>query len=149
MPGLRDIAPLKEHIRIRGDDLDIVGLNLASIAYLWGRFPQIAAIAGRGELSAVSIINLGADVVAAIIAAGTGAPGDEETELAAKQLTIDEELEIIAAILKVSMGRGGGPFGETLLQIAKALGMTAPTDQSALKGGRSKTSTKSPEPLSP
>lgn len=147
MAGLRDIAPLRETVMIRGQELDIVGLNLATIGYLLERFPQIGAAVGKGEISAASISSLGSDVVAAIIAAGTGAMGDKESEEAAKYLTIDEELEILSAVLKVSMRRGGGPFAETLLQIMRSLGLASAPSVSS--DGKPKTSTPSRKPSNP
>lgn len=147
MAGLRDIAPLREKLKIRGQDLDISGVNLASFGYLLERFPQIGAAFGKGEISPLSISSLGSDVVAAVIAAGTGAMGDAETEQAAKHLTLDEELEVLAAILKVSLRRGGGPFVETVLQIMRYLGLASAPSVSS--DGKPKTSTPSRKPLKP
>jgi hypothetical protein len=68
------------------------------------------------------LLSLGGDVVAAIIAAGTGAPGDEAAEWAADRLSVDEQADLLVAIIELTMPRGLGPFVEKLSRLGLASG---------------------------
>ena len=67
------------------------------------------------------IMAVGGDLVAAIIAAGTGDPGDPVAEEAAGRLGIDEQADLLSAILRVTLPKGVGPFVEKLLALGAAL----------------------------
>jgi hypothetical protein len=57
---------------------------------------------------------MGGDAVAAIIAAGCGYPGDEKAEAVAGRLSIDAQADLLAAILRLTLPAGLGPFVEKL-----------------------------------
>ena len=71
---------------------------------------------------------VGGDLVAAIIAAGTVDPGDPVAEEAAGRLGIDEQADLLAAILRVTLPKGVGPFVEKLLALGAALGDASGAD---------------------
>ncbi|TBA16102.1 MULTISPECIES: phage pre-tape measure protein [Rhizobium] len=114
MAGLLDIAPVTETVTINGTAVDVPGVSAKGIAHLLARFPEIRmAMTGRG-VDASRWLEIGGDAVAAIIAAGTGHPGEDEYEAAAGRLGIEAQADLIAAILKVTMPGGPGPFVEKL-----------------------------------
>jgi hypothetical protein len=118
MVGLVDIAAATETVSIRGKDVDVVGVSVAGVAMLLARFPDLRRLfGGAGDVGVQELAGMGGDLVAAIIAAGTGRPGDEATEKAAAQLTIDEQLDLIVVILRVTLPKGVGPFMEKLLAL--------------------------------
>lgn len=122
MPGLLDIAPAVETVEIRGTKVEVYGVSVKGIAYLLQRFPELRAMLSGREVSADRLIEIGGDAVAAIIAAGTGYPGNEQAEAVAGSLSLDEQADLLAAIVKLTMPGGVGPFVEKLSALGLGLG---------------------------
>ena len=114
MAGLLDIAAVTETVTINGTKVDVPGVSATGIAHLLARFPEMRmTMTGRGvEVS--RWLEIGGDAVAAVIAAGIGHPGEEDYEAAAGRLPIEAQADLIAAIIKVTMPGGPGPFVEKL-----------------------------------
>lgn len=127
MAGLIDIAPAAEQISVRGVSLDITGVSAKGIAMLLGRFPELRKMMGGVEVKMEKLMDLGGDVVAPIIAAGTGAPGDADAEAAASRLTISEQAEILEVVMRLTFPQGVGPFVERLVGLSGSLGGGAPS----------------------
>ena len=86
------------------------------------------------EVALDDLLKLGGDVIAAIIAAGTGVPGDAQAEAAADNLTLEEQADLLGAIVELTMPRGLGPLVEKLSRLgllagggASAMQARAPT----------------------
>jgi hypothetical protein len=113
MPSLLDIAPPEitaEEVDIRGTRLSVRGLPAEEWARLYARFPELrAVVAGQAE----NVSNLAAFAgQAALVAAGLGKPGDNNTEhLVMERLGHDEQQRIVETILRLSMpGHYFGPL---------------------------------------
>lgn len=127
MVGLLDIAPLTERVSVRGQEIEVVGVSAKGIAHLLARFPELRAlITGRG-VSPETIMEIGGDIVAAIIAAGTGYPADQRAEEIAGSLAVSEQADLLSAILKLTMPSGFGPFVEKLAGLGNLFGGEAAT----------------------
>lgn len=122
MPGLLDIAPAVETVEIRGTKVEVYGVSVKGIAYLLQRFPELRAMLSGREVNADRLIEIGGDAVAAIIAAGTGYLGNEQAEAVAGSLSLDEQADLLAAIVKLTMPGGVGPFVEKLSALGLGLG---------------------------
>lgn len=146
MAGLVDVIPHKETTFIQGIEINVTGVNLGSIGFMWGRFPALAEMVSRREFDIPSIMGMGPEFVGAVIAAGTGYPNDPEAEAIARALSLDEQVDLLARILRISLPRGVGPFVDSLVEGAKALGMRPSQVSSATA---EKTSGKSPESSKP
>jgi hypothetical protein len=84
MAGLLDIVPASASVDVGGVSVAVSGVSVKGIASLLARFPEIqGAMTGEG-ITADKIIALAPDAVAAIIAAGCGAPGNADHEAARK-----------------------------------------------------------------
>lgn len=114
MVGLIDIAPVTTTVVIRGNTLTVVGVSAKGVAHLLARFPQLRALMTGRDVALDEIIRLGGDVVAAIIAAGIGKPGDEDQEQAVDNLTLEEQADLLLAIVKLTIPNGVGPLVEKL-----------------------------------
>ena len=122
MVGLVDIAPVTSTILVRGQDITITGVSARGIALLLARFPELRAVITGREVAMDDLLKLGGDVIAAIIAAGTGSPGDNDAEQAADNLTLEEQADLLAAIVELTMPRGLGPLVERLSRLGLLTG---------------------------
>ena len=122
MVGLVDIAPITSSVTIRGQDITITGVSARGIASLLARFSELRALVTGREVALDELLRLGGDVIAAIIAAGTGTPGDAQTEAAADNLTLEEQADLLAAIVELTMPRGLGPLVERLSRLGLLAG---------------------------
>jgi len=122
MVGLVDIAPVNSTVSIRGQDIIITGVSARGIALLLARFPELRALVTGREVGLDALLRLGGDVIAAIIAAGTGAPGDLDAEKYADNLTLEEQADLLAAIVELTMPRGLSPLVERLSRLGLLAG---------------------------
>lgn len=123
MPTLLDIAPSGETVEVWGTSLDITGLSSKGLVYLWQRFPQLQGLFDASkEVDAGALIEIAPDAISAIIAAGTGAPGCVATEALADKMPLDAQLDVLTAVMKVSMPQGAGPFVAKLMGLVGNLG---------------------------
>lgn len=126
MPGLLDIANLPPTVTVSGGAaVEVTGVSVKGIAVLLNRFPAFREIfTGRvPELSAEMLIDLIPDAIAAIIAAGTGTPGDQRAEEIAARLSATDQIELVRVILSQTMPKGVGPFVESLTALAGVMGV--------------------------
>ncbi len=132
MVGLVDIAPATERVAVRGQEIEVSGVSAAGVAMLLARFPDLRKLFGGRDVGMEEMMAVGGDLVTAIIAAGTGSPGDPAAEEAAGRLGIDEQADLLSAILRVTLPKGVGPFVEKLLALGAVLdaGGTAPATTS-------------------
>jgi hypothetical protein len=125
MPGLLDIAPASETVTVRGTAVDVTGVSAHGFVGLMQRFPELRKYMTGVEVTVPEIMAIAGDAVAAIIAAGTGAPGDAKTEAVAARLSADDQATMLAAILRQTFPKGVGPFAKKLEGLTKGLGVAA------------------------
>lgn len=120
MTSLLDIAPAQASVTVRGQALEVHGVSAAGIAQLLVRFPELEALLSGKDvtLDTKGLVAIAPRAVSVIIAAGTGHAGETEFEDAAeKNLTAGEQLEVLEAVIKLTMPEGVGPFVEKLLAL--------------------------------
>lgn len=117
---LFDIAPPRGKVTIADKDYDIVGVPFRVVMAVAKEAPGVLAFFIGGTLD-LSTLEKSPDAVAAIIAAGFGAPDDERVKNHAADLPLDIQLELFAAILKQSTGGGAVPFAAKLKALQNAL----------------------------
>lgn len=122
MVGLIDIAPATEQVA----GVTVYGVSLGGVARLLGRFPELRKIMSGVETAPADLLAMAPAAIAAIIAEGVGTP-DEDGERLASRLSIDLQVEFLAAVMRLTMPKGVGPFVETMLGLGLALGGGAPS----------------------
>ncbi|HDZ74372.1 MAG TPA: hypothetical protein ENH55_16735 [Aurantimonas coralicida] len=123
MVGLIDIAPAVETVPVGDKDVAVYGVSVHGIADLLRRFPELSKLF-TGKLDKPEhLIDLGPDIVVAIIAAGTGAPGDNAAEDVARRLGVEVQIAFLDAILRLTMPGGLGPFAERLARLGVLFGV--------------------------
>lgn len=117
MVGLLDIAPLTQTVKIRDQPIEVTGVSAKGVAQLLLRFPELRALISGRDVGLDQLLELGGDIVAAVIAAGCGQAGDREAEAAAGRLGLDDQAELLAAIMTLTMPQGIGPFVDKLARM--------------------------------
>lgn len=126
MAGLADLVVRTETVEIQGETLEVHPLNFDTIGKLLQRFPEFGKLAAGGKLDAASLFSLGPEFIGAFLASGLQRNWSPQVEEIVRELSIDEQIQIFAAILKISMPRGIGPFVKTVEAAATVLGLTNP-----------------------
>lgn len=129
MPGLLDHMPATFDVAgIQGP-----GISAAGIGYLLLMFPELRMLMSGVELklNVDQIIMMAPNAIAAIIANGCGyTPGVTEeskeqyqkAEAKAASLNAGAQVDVIDAILKITMPGGAGPFVEKLEKMGDFVG---------------------------
>lgn len=117
--SLLDIVPAeasKETVTIRGQSIDVFGISLAGCVKLLKRFPDMASvlIGQVGEIPPERMVALVPMAATAIIAAGLGHIDEPEYENAAERLGVEEQIDLFAAIMRLTIPSGAGPFVDKL-----------------------------------
>lgn len=119
MAGLVDIVPAVEVVEVRGLELEVSGLTVEGIGGLLLRFPELRKMFETRSLDLEALLKCSDKLIAALIAAGTGSAANKAAEKAAAGLALGEKAEVLAAILRVTMPKGVGPF----VKLMDAFGM--------------------------
>lgn len=129
MSSLLDLAPLKRTVRLRGVDVEVVGIAAQDIPYLLDRFAVLGKLAAEGRFTLDELATAAPDALAALFACGIGARGDPEVEARARTLKLGEQAALFAAIVEVSLPDGIGPFVEIVRKFTTALKTAMPADE--------------------
>lgn len=121
MASLMDIAPSHRTVLVRGTDVEVTGVGVSGLTHLIGRFQGMEGLLDGG-LSVASIQAMGPEFVAAVIAAGTGSPGDAKAEAVAAKLPLHDQIGLLSAIIEETMPAGVGEFGARVVGLARSLG---------------------------
>lgn len=111
---LSDLRP--QTISVCG--VDVYGISVQDMADLFNRYPDLNKLISGTDISVQSVLKTGPQAVAAIIAAGCRELGNTEAEKSALALVLDQQVEFIEAIVKLTFPGGVGPFVERLNAIA-------------------------------
>jgi hypothetical protein len=118
MASLLDIVPATavEVVKINGQRFVVHGLRVPALASIVARFPDLAFLIGgatAGVGTPKMIEQLGA-ATGPIIAAGIGELGNEKTEKIAGDLLAEHQLELVAAIFRMTFPNGFISFVQKL-----------------------------------
>ena len=140
MGKLTDLAPSTCVVMVRGQPVEVTGIDIIGVAHLIRRFQGLKDMVAERGATAEVLAELGPDVIAAVIAAGTGGPGSKNAEAVARKLPLGAQAELISAIMKETMPEGFGPFVERLKALEAMLPeafITAPESQTPTRSEKS------------
>jgi len=127
MTGLADIAAVTETVTVGKAKVEVFGVSARGIALLLVRFPDLRKMFSGVEVAPENLMVLGGDVVAAIIAAGTGSPGSLEAEALADRLPVGVQVDLLSVIIRLTMPSGFGPFVEQINALSGILNVAVPS----------------------
>jgi len=123
--SLMDIANEPRTVEVNGKKVPVFGISGRGIVALLNRFPEVTKVFGAGvKPSAEDLMRLAPEAVAALIAAGTGLPGDTAAEEVASNLGLGVQADFVDEIFKATFPRGTRPFLERL----QSLGVISEAD---------------------
>src|SRR3954468_11420524 len=121
--GLLDVSFATEEVA----GVRITGVSANGISYLLARFPEFRMMLTGREVKVEQLMSLAPDAIAAVIACGcgivpTGQEGDterqEKAEAKAASIPVGVQADMLAAIMRVTMPGGVGPFVAMLEKLA-------------------------------
>jgi hypothetical protein len=133
MVSLVDIVPQKRSVSIGAGELELRGLGLRQIAYLFLQFPSLRNffVENAPGVDFVEMLALMPDAVATIIAEAANQPDAIEALSNGGILTPDEILECLTVIFDLTFPRGAVPLLERLTALVgrEAVSARAGRDQ--------------------
>jgi hypothetical protein len=119
--SLFDIADFGEEVPIGdGRKLKVKGISAQGCVLLLMRFPQLQKWFSGQSVPVADTFIQAPDMVAAVIAAGTGAPGDTDAEDIAASLPVEVQTDVVEAVFRQSFRSGFGPFVKRVLALYAA-----------------------------
>lgn len=127
MTGLMDVVPSLKSVTIQGTPVNVTGVSVSGIAHLIGTFPELKNLMNGKDatFTAESLMTSAPSAIAAILAAGTGHPGNAQAEAIAASLSLGDQLSLLEAIVEVTMPGGLVPFVERLTKLMGGLGASS------------------------
>src|SRR5262245_9569088 len=118
--SLLDIGPLSVNVPVGDKQLAVYGVSAKGCFHLFQRFPEVGMWfkGGVKKIDAKQLLTEVPGAIAALIAAGCGAPGNEEAEEKAELLPVEAQLDVIEAILKLTFSKGFGPFVQRIVALS-------------------------------
>jgi hypothetical protein len=117
MVSLVDIAPTADTVAVGEQNVEVYGVSMRGVAHLLGRFPELRMLMTGRDVGADQLMEMAPNAVAAILAAGTGQPGDAAAEAAADRLAVETQVDLLSAIMRLTLPKGVGPFVEKITQL--------------------------------
>ena len=130
MASLLELAASRENVAIGSEHIEVRGLSARTVADLLRRFPVAASILVGSGATAENIIATAPGAIEAIIAAGCGSPG-EVGEDAAATLPLEAQADLLAAILRLTLPSGIGPFVARLTALGGGLVSTPSSEKTS------------------
>lgn len=117
MASLLDLAPSARTVTVRGVAVEVAGVTARGLAVVLRKHPQLIEALKGGGISVESLAEMGPAVVASVIAAGTGNPGDAKAEAVAESLSISDQLLLVEAIVSETFPDGPENFMKSLERV--------------------------------
>ena len=120
--SLRDISDFGEDVVIGEKDgkpqkLKVRGISAQGVLLLLMRFPELQKWLSGQSLKLADTFIQAPDTIAAVIAAGTGAPGDTDSEDIAALLPVEVQTDVLEAVYRQTFRNGFGPFVKRVLAL--------------------------------
>lgn len=116
--SLLDIAPSTATVEVQpGKHVNVFGVSAEGIAALFVDFPALQKIFAGEKMERppfAELVKTVPEALAAVIAAGTGTPGNKDAITAARRLPVQTQLELLDKIAELTMPQGFGPFVDAL-----------------------------------
>lgn len=123
MSELLNIAPLVDHVSIRGATVTVRGIDIEEMAGLLIEFPVLGTMLDAKTFDVVKLIGMSKQLSAALIAHAV----DEIDEANAMNLAFAEKVEILGKVKQLTMPGGFGPLRDALMSLVGVSADAIPT----------------------
>lgn len=131
MVSLLDIAPITGKVKVGEQELELRAITVRDVAVILARFPEVQKAFSGKDVDVSIAMREAPEAVAAAIACGVGKAGEEEYEQhALNALSPEYQMDILQAILRLTLPRGFGPFVEKLNGLAADVSGKVPVTKS-------------------
>ena len=139
--SLTDIGAPHTKVSVGDKQVDVYGLSAENLIVLLQRFPEAGKWLAPGKVNMTEMIAAAPKLLSAIIATATGSPEDKESEAVASKLSIEIQLDILDAVVKLTFKDGFGPFVKRIADLSvvaasvnygRVTGMNSPQQSSPL-----------------
>lgn len=113
MSELLNIAPLVDHVSIRGATVTVRGIDIEEIAGLLTEFPILSTMIKEETFDVVKMLSISKRLSAALIAHAV----DEIDEANAMNLALSEKVEILNKVKRLTMPGGFGPLRDAIMSL--------------------------------
>ena len=116
--GLYDISGFGEDVPIDATQkIRVKGISAKGVLLLLLRYPDMQRWLTGQSIAITDVMVQTPEVIAAVIAAGTGNPGEPEAEEIASNLPVEVQTDIVEAIYRQTFRGGFGPFVQRVLAL--------------------------------
>lgn len=131
-PGLTlaDIAAMSEDVPVGNGFVTVHGISASDALQIFKRYPALAKM--MGGFKAADMIGAMPEAVAAIIAAGVRALGDEKQEADAARVPIEDQFNLVEAIGRLTFKSGFAPFVQRIIALASEANLESFTKVGAM-----------------
>ena len=121
MPGILDVGPLSEEVKVGRGTVTVEGLTIDDIFHLVANFAEIRAILEKkiSQVTPAALMKAAPRVLGTVITYGTGERGDDKAVKAAMKLPAAVQLRLITTIFDLTFPDGVGPFVRELSAIQR------------------------------
>lgn len=133
MGSLLDIAASFETVTVKGVPIKVGGVSASGLVMLMRRFPQIADVMSGNSIDPKAFLDMGGDIVAAIICAGTNSLSQAEEDIA-RGLPIGAQIDLLESIIRQTLPEGEDPLGVRLDRLAKSLRIVNEQERQSVSG---------------
>jgi hypothetical protein len=108
---LSTLLPTSKTVPIGSGTVDAKGISLRQIGPLLQRFPVLLAFLSGQTIEPAELLSAAPDAAIAVMAAGIGAPGNVEAEMALDGFALGEQLDLLSIVMDLTLTGGSiGPF---------------------------------------
>lgn len=123
MVSIVDLGPATSPVTLRGQTIMVNGVSALSVAMILQQFPELRRVIANKEFKGdimTYLIETAPRIVGAIIAAGTGHPGDEAVTAAGMALPAGEQYLLLTPIFTLTFPQGVRSFVDGLIAVAQS-----------------------------
>jgi hypothetical protein len=121
--SILDIGPVSDTVPIGDQLLTVYGVSAKGIFTVLQKYPELREWFANQichKVDGTKLIMEAPDAIAAIIAAGCGCPGNPAAEENASNYSVEDQLNILDAIGRLTFKSGFGPFAQRVVALINA-----------------------------
>lgn len=121
MVGLLDIAPATESVSVSGVPIAVFGVSVKALVDIVTAYPNVRAAFSNDAYEVGNLVREAPEAIADVIASAVGHPGDKQYVEAAAKLSVEDQLTILDAAMRLTLPSGMPSFLERLQRLSSGI----------------------------